>query len=122
MLSKTRIKAFVSTTQPDKAKEFYEHKLGLRLLTEDSYGMEFEASGGLLRVTYVEKLTPQPFTVLGWEADDILSTVIKLKANGIICERYNFIVQDAIGIWTAPGGTRVAWFKDPDGNLLSISD
>ena len=122
MLTNTRLKAFVSTTHHDIARKFYVEKLGLKLLSEDSYGLEFEANGGHLRLTFVEKLTPQPFTVLGWDTDDIVSTVRLLNEKGITFERYSFIEQDEAGIWTAPGGTKVAWFKDPDGNILSVSD
>lgn len=122
MLSNQRIKAFVSTVQLSVAREFYEKKLGLTLLSQDKYGIEFEANEAHIRLSVVEKLTPQPFTVLGWDTDDIVSTINNLTAKGIIFERYNFIEQDENGIWTAPGGTRVAWFKDPDGNLLSVSD
>ena len=122
MLANNRIKAFVSTTQPLKARQFYENKLGLKLLSEDKYGIEFEANGAHLRISIVEKLAPQPFTVLGWDTNDIVSTVKRLNEKGILFERYTFIDQDESGIWTAPGGTRVAWFKDPDGNLLSVSD
>jgi catechol 2,3-dioxygenase-like lactoylglutathione lyase family enzyme len=122
MLANNRIKAFVSTTQPLKARQFYENKLGLKLLSEDKYGIEFEANGAHLRISIVEKLAPQPFTVLGWDTNDIVSTVKRMNEKGILFERYTFIDQDESGIWTAPGGTRVAWFKDPDGNLLSVSD
>ena len=122
MLTNNRIKAFVSTTEPLKARQFYENKLGLKLLSEDKYGIEFEANGAHLRISIVEKLTPQPFTVLGWDTNEIVSTVKLMNKKGILFERYSFIDQDESGIWTAPGGTRVAWFKDPDGNLLSVSD
>jgi catechol 2,3-dioxygenase-like lactoylglutathione lyase family enzyme len=122
MLSLHRIKAFVSTTNPDMAREFYKEKLGLKLLSEDNFGMEFEACGAHLRISVVEKLTPQPFTVLGWDTKDVYSEITLLNGKGITFERFNFIDQDSVGIWTAPGGTKVAWFKDPDGNLLSISD
>jgi catechol 2,3-dioxygenase-like lactoylglutathione lyase family enzyme len=122
MLSIHRIKAFVSTTNHDKAREFYQDKLGLKLLSEDSFGMEFEAAGAHIRISVVEKLMPQPFTVLGWDTDDIISTVSMMSNKGISFERYPFIEQDDFGIWTSPGGTRVAWFKDPDNNILSISD
>ena len=83
MLTNKRLKAFVSTIKPDKAREFYETKIGLRLLSEDNFGLEFEANGAHLRVTIVEKFTPQPFTVMGWDTDDISSTVIMLMENGI---------------------------------------
>lgn len=122
MLSSQRIKAFVSTTQPDKAREFYTKKLGLKLLSVDGFGIEFDANGAHLRISFVEKLTPQPFTVLGWDTTDIVSAIKSLNEKGITFEKYPFLKQDASGIWTAPGGTRVAWFKDPDGNLLSLSD
>jgi len=122
MMINHRLKAFVSTTKPDISRAFYEKKLGLRLLSEDSFGIEFEANGAHLRLTFVEKLTPQPFTVLGWDTDDIVSAIRSLNKQGISFERYDFIDQDEDGIWKAPGGTRVAWFKDPDGNLLSLSD
>lgn len=122
MLSQHKLKAFVSTIQPAVAREFYIEKLGLKMLSEDHFGLECESNGAHLRITIVEKLTPQPFTVLGWDTVDIISTVKQLGEKGIKFERYSFIEQDASGIWTAPGGTRVAWFKDPDGNLLSISE
>ena len=122
MMINHRLKAFVSTTKPDISRAFYEKKLGLRLLSEDSFGIEFEANGAHLRLTFVEKLTPQPFTVLGWDTDDIVSAIRSLNKQGISFERYDFIDQDEAGIWKAPGGTRVAWFKDPDGNLLSLSE
>ena len=122
MLTNQRLKAFVSTTQPDKARLFYINILGLKLLSEDHFGLECESNGAHLRITIVEKLTTQPFTVLGWDTTDIVSTVKRLALKGIKFEKFSFIEQDELGIWTAPGGTKVAWFKDPDGNLLSLSD
>ena len=122
MLSQHKLKAFVSTTNPAKARQFYIKKLGLKMLSEDHYGIECDSNTTHLRITFVERLTPQPFTVLGWDTDDIILTLKQLGEKGIKFERYSFIEQDESGIWTAPGGTRVAWFKDPDGNLLSISE
>lgn len=122
MLSQHKLKAFVSTTQPVKTRQFYIEKLGLKMLSEDHYGLECESNGAHLRIAIVERLTPQPFTVLGWDTIDIVSTVKSLNEKGVTFERYSFIEQDDSCIWTAPGGTRVAWFKDPDGNLLSVSD
>jgi catechol 2,3-dioxygenase-like lactoylglutathione lyase family enzyme len=86
MFLNQRLKAFVSTTQPDKAREFYTKKLGLKLLSEDSFGLEFEANGAHLRISFVEKLTPQPFTVLGWDTTDIVSTIKVLNEKGISFE------------------------------------
>jgi catechol 2,3-dioxygenase-like lactoylglutathione lyase family enzyme len=121
MLPTQRLKAFVSTSQPEKALEFYTKKLGLELLSEDSYGIEFDSGGAHIRITFVDTLSPQPFTVLGWDTNDIVSTVKSLNEKGVSFERYTIIEQDELGIWTAPGGIRVAWFKDPDGNILSVS-
>ncbi|HEY4155976.1 MAG TPA: VOC family protein [Puia sp.] len=122
MFADKNLKAFVPTAAPDKAKLFYRDTLGLKLLSQDQYALEFEANGVLLRVTIVRELKPQPFTVLGWDVDDISSTIKKLNLQGVHCEKYSFLEQDPLGIWTAPGGARVAWFKDPDGNLLSITE
>lgn len=120
MLSEKRLKAFVPTTNPERAKIFYSDILGLQLLSEDAYAMQFNAHGTYLRVTTVRELNPHPFTVLGWIVPDIIDTVKQLAAKGVEFERYSFMEQDELGIWTAPGGTKVAWFKDPDGNLLSV--
>ncbi|PSL46316.1 hypothetical protein CLV51_103294 [Chitinophaga niastensis] len=121
MLADKKIKAFVPTVMPDKARLFYRDILGLKLLSEDDYALEFAANGILLRVIIVPELTPQAFTVLGWDVDDISSVIKSLNKKGIFCEQYNFLPQDSLGIWTAPGGAKVAWFKDPDGNVLSLS-
>ena len=122
MLEDKKLKAFVPTIEPEKAKDFYMNVLGLKIMSEDNYGMEFFTNGGMLRITTVQKLTPQPFTVLGWDVDNLPSVIKSLVQKGVKFERYNFIEQDVVGIWTAPGGVRVAWFKDPDGNLLSLSE
>jgi catechol 2,3-dioxygenase-like lactoylglutathione lyase family enzyme len=121
MLADKKLTAFVPTTKPDKAKSFYKDILGLELLSEDSYALVFNANGTLLRVTIVRELKPHPFTVLGWNVDDISSTIRSLNDKNIFCEKYDFLEQDNSGIWTAPGGTKVAWFKDADGNLLSLT-
>lgn len=122
MLSDQKIKAFIPTVDPDRSKSFYMNLLGLTLLSEDYYGMDFETNGTLLRISTVEHLKPHPFTVLGWEVDDLISLIHALTRKGVKFERYNLIEQDSNGIWTAPGGVKVAWFKDPDGNLLSLSE
>ncbi|HTB26782.1 MAG TPA: VOC family protein [Puia sp.] len=122
MLTDKELKAFVPTVKPDKAKTFYKDILGLQLLSEDNYALEFNANGILLRVTIVPELKPQGFTVLGWNVPDISSEIKSLNKKGIVCERYSFLDQDGLGIWTAPGGSKVAWFKDPDGNILSLTE
>ena len=122
MLTDQKLKAFVPTTDAAKAKHFYKDILGLQLLSADDYGMEFDANGTLLRVTTVRELHPHPFTVLGWKVVDIASVIKELNSKGIVFERYEFLQQDESGIWHAPGGTKVAWFKDTDGNLLSLDE
>lgn len=122
MLADKKLKAFVSTIKPTEAKSFYKDILGLQLLFEDSYALEFDANGTLLRVTFVQDLKPQPFTVLGWNVADIVSVIKSLNKKGIACEKYGFLKQDDFGVWTSPGGSKVAWFKDPDGNVLSLTE
>jgi catechol 2,3-dioxygenase-like lactoylglutathione lyase family enzyme len=114
--------AFVSTRDASRAKAFYEDVLGLRLVSEDGFALTFDANGTALRVSIVEQLTAAPYTVLGWHVPDIGAAAQALAARGVAFERYPFLEQDARGVWTAPGGARVAWFKDPDGNTLSISE
>jgi predicted enzyme related to lactoylglutathione lyase len=122
MLADKKLKAFVPTIKPEEAKSFYKDVLGLKLLSQDNYALEFEANGTLLRVAIVQELRPQAFTVLGWNVEDIVSTIKSLNAENIFCERYNFFEQDDLGIWTSPNGSKVAWFKDPDGNVLSLTE
>ena len=121
MLNDKELKAFVPTIMPDKAKLFYRDILGLPLLSEDNYALEFEANKTLLRVIIVQEFKPQTFTVLGWNVDDITTTIKLLNEKGVVCEQYSFMEQDKLGIWNSPGDSKVAWFKDPDGNVLSLS-
>jgi catechol 2,3-dioxygenase-like lactoylglutathione lyase family enzyme len=122
MLADKELKAFVPTLNANKAKSFYKDILGLQLISEDDYGLEFDANGTLLRVIIVQDLKPQLFTVLGWNVGDIGSTIRSLNKKGIICEKYEFLQQDNLGVWISPGGSKVAWFKDPDGNVLSLTE
>ena len=122
MLTDKQLKAFVPTVKPAEAKKFYKDILGLTFLSEDNYALEFNANGTLLRITIVPELTPHPFTVLGWNIEDISSVIKSLNMKGVICEKYDFLQQDSLGIWTASNGAKVAWFKDLDGNVLSLSE
>jgi catechol 2,3-dioxygenase-like lactoylglutathione lyase family enzyme len=121
MLANETLKSFVPTVKPAEAKIFYRDVLGLKLLSEDNYALEFEAGGRLLRVITVQELTPHPFTALGWNVGDIQATIHSLNAKGIYCEKYGFFEQDDLGIWISPSGAKVAWFKDVDGNVLSLT-
>ena len=115
--------AFVATTDPQKARAFYEGVLGLRLVEDEKpFALVFDANGTMLRVTVVREHKPAQFTVLGWGVESIESTVERLTAAGAEFQRYPGINDsDPKGIWTAPGGARVAWFKDPDGNEFVFS-
>jgi hypothetical protein len=122
MLSDKKLKAFAPTIQPAKAKSFYKGILGLKLLSEDNYALEFDANGTFLRETIVPEFKPQLFTVLGWNVENIVSIIKLLNKQNVFCERYEFLEKDDLGIWTSPGGSKVAWFKDPDGNILSLTE
>ena len=120
-----KLVAFVSTTDARRARAFYGTDLsvlGLRLVSDDVFALLFDANGTPLRITKVDFLAPAPFTVLGWEVPNIARTTARLRERGVAFERYPGMAQDEDGIWLAPGGARVAWFKDPDGNLLSITE
>lgn len=121
VLGSHKLIAVVATRNPVRAKAFYRDTLGLRLLSEDRFATVFDAHGTMLRVSNVQELAPAKHTVLGWEVPDIVAMVKELQNAGVKLEQYGLKDQDEFGIWTAPGGTRVAWFKDPDGNILSIT-
>ncbi len=95
--------------------------LGLRFIHNDGFASVFDANGIMVRMAKVPEFKPFPFTLLGWHVTDIASAVTLLDQRGVHFERFGFFEQDALGVWTAPSGDKVAWFKDPDGNLLSVS-
>ena len=121
MLTTQPIIAFVPTTDFAVAESFYGTTLGLRLVSRDDFALVFEAGGTMLRVVQVGTVAPAPYTILGWRVPRIRTTVTALKKRGISFERFPGMDQDSLGIWSAPGGAQVAWFKDPAGNVLSIS-
>lgn len=122
MLSAPTITAFLPTAKPEQSKLFYLNTLGLKLLSEDEYTLVFEGNGEQLRITIVAELRPQPFTVLGFRVEKISAEVKSLLEKGVEFERYNGLRQDNLGIWTSPSGAKIAWFKDPDGNLISLTE
>jgi catechol 2,3-dioxygenase-like lactoylglutathione lyase family enzyme len=121
-LKSAPIIAFVATTNPDAARAFYAGTLGLSLVSEDGFALAFAAAGTMLRVAIVRELQPAAFTVLGWTVPDITQSIRDLVKRGVAFQRYGFLDQDKDGVWTAPGGAKVAWFKDPDGNTLSLTE
>lgn len=121
MLGDAKLVAFAATTNSARATHFYGTVLGLRIRSEDAFAVSLDAGDVELRLQKVEHFTPQPFTALGWVVADVTTVLARLASEGVIAERYAWLDQDAAGIWCAPGGARVAWFKDPDGNLLSVA-
>jgi len=121
MLGALNIVAFVPTKDTEKARAFYEGILGLRFVKDDGFAMVLDANGIMIRVAKAPEFKPAQFTILGWQVTEIDKVVRELTGKGIHFEIFGFFKQDELGIWTAPTGDKVAWFKDPDGNILSVS-
>lgn len=117
----THIVGFAMTTKPEQARKFYGETLGFRFLRDDGFALVFDANGTLLRIAKMKEFTPVAYTILGWEVEDIATAVTDLSASGIVFERYPGMPQDEQAICTFPNGDSVAWFKDPEGNVLSLS-
>ena len=121
MLESSDVVAFAAAADLPRARAFYERKLGLPVVEENDFACVFDANGTMLRVTAVPEVLRAGYTVLGWRVTDIEATVRGLTAKGVVFNRYDGMNQDENGIWTTPGGEQVAWFADPDGNTLSIT-
>jgi catechol 2,3-dioxygenase-like lactoylglutathione lyase family enzyme len=122
VLTSSPIIAFVATTAPSRAKAFYTKTLGLKLVSEDDFALVFDAAGTMLRVAIVPQLQPPPYSVLGWIVADIRRAAAALAKRRVKFQRYPGMDQDDLGIWTSPSGARIAWFTDPDGNTLSLTE
>jgi catechol 2,3-dioxygenase-like lactoylglutathione lyase family enzyme len=125
MLGNADLIAFVPTCDPQKSRRFYEQTLGLEFVSEDPFALVFRAHGVMLRivnVSNVKDFSPAPFTILGWSVSSVEDTVRGLCQKGIEFERFPGMDQNPLGIWRSPSGAQVAWFKDPDGNILSITE
>jgi len=120
-LGSSKLIAFVGTADSGRARRFYHEVLGLSFVAEDAFALVFDAAGVMLRVFKVQALTPAPYTVLGWEVADIYGTAASLGSRGVTFERFPGLLQDEAGVWLSPAGGRIAWFKDPDGNVLSLT-
>ena len=121
MLGAADLVAFVATTDLARARDFYAGVLGLTLLAETPVADVFDAHGTILRVTLVPEAPAAGYTVLGWVVDDIAASVRGLSERGVTFERFDGMQQDESGVWATPGGDQVAWFKDADGNTLSVT-
>jgi catechol 2,3-dioxygenase-like lactoylglutathione lyase family enzyme len=122
MLGANTIVAFVSITDGDKARAFYEGVLGLKFVKDDGFALVLDANGIMVRAAKMKEVKPAQFTVLGWEVKDIENVVRGLREKGVQFEIFGFLKQDELGVWVAPTGDKVAWLKDPDGNVLSVSE
>jgi catechol 2,3-dioxygenase-like lactoylglutathione lyase family enzyme len=121
MLNSAQIIAFVPIIDAKRSRPFYEEVLGLRFVSDDPFALVMNANGVMVRLAKVGKFTPAGFTVMGWEVSAIEEAVSELGKKGVRFEKFAGLPQDELGIWTTPGGDKVAWFKDPDGNILSVS-
>ncbi len=121
MLAQGKLSGFVPTTDYDKARAFYEGKLGFSFVSLDQYALVMSGGGHRIRITKMPNYTPLQGTILGWEVQDIQAVATWLRDRGVALEKYPFVQDRDLGIWTTPSGDKVAWFKDPDGNILSIA-
>jgi catechol 2,3-dioxygenase-like lactoylglutathione lyase family enzyme len=121
MLTANKVIGFVPTQDSAKAREFYEGKLGFQFVSDDPFALVMRSGETMIRVSKAKDFTPAPYTILGWEVKDIEAVVRWLTSRGVAFEKYPFVLDQELGIWNAPSGDKVAWFKDPDGNVLSVS-
>jgi catechol 2,3-dioxygenase-like lactoylglutathione lyase family enzyme len=121
MLASGKLAGFIPTKDYEKARAFYEGKLGFEFVSLDQFALVMRIGGHMIRITKLTNYTPLQATILGWQVDDIGATAKWLGERGVETEKYPFVQDHELGIWTAPNGDRVAWFKDPDGNILSVS-
>jgi catechol 2,3-dioxygenase-like lactoylglutathione lyase family enzyme len=121
MLGDHNIIAFIATGDAERARQFYEDVLGLRCIEDTPFALVFEARGTMLRIQKLSAFKPAPHSVLGWSVPDIEAIIRELRDKGVRFERFAEMAQDELGVWSAPSGAKVAWFKDPDGNILSLT-
>ncbi len=122
MLESAHVIAFVTTSDPERAKSFYRDVLGLRFVADEPFALVFDMNGVMLRIAKVEQVTLVPNTVLGWIVPDIHRAIAELMTRQVQFQRYASMSQDELGVWTSPTGAKVAWFRDPDGNNLSLTE
>jgi catechol 2,3-dioxygenase-like lactoylglutathione lyase family enzyme len=121
-MTNSKIICFVATREAAGARRFYETTLGLKCVSEDPFAIVFDANGTMLRVQKVKELAPAQYTALGWEVADIAARIRELRNKGVRFERFPGMPQNDSGVWTSPAGAKIAWFKDPDGNTLSLTE
>ena len=121
MLDSAKLVGFVPTKDYEKAREFYVGKLGFEFVSLDQFALVVRVGGHKIRIAKVPNFTPLQGTILGWEVQDMAAAVTWLRDRGVATEKYPFVQDRELGIWTTPDGQKVAWFKDADGNILSVS-
>jgi catechol 2,3-dioxygenase-like lactoylglutathione lyase family enzyme len=121
MLGDGKLVGFLTTTDYEKARAFYEGQLGFEVVSLDQFALAMRAGENMIRITKAATFNPAQGTVLGWEVNDVRAAVLWLGSRGVVTEKYAFVPDQELGIWIAPSGDQVAWFKDPDGNVLSLS-
>lgn len=121
MLADNPLIGFIPTTDAARAHIFFVERLGLRFEYDDGFALVVSTAGSQIRIVRVGEFTPVPYTILGWEVPDLAGSVREIAASGVVFTRYPHVTQDELGIWTTPSGSQVAWFSDPDGNVLSLS-
>ena len=122
-LAHDRPVTFLGTANHKTAKAFYTGTLGLTLVSEDDFAAVFDLAGTMLRLSTIPGFKPNPHTVLGWIVPDIRASIAALSAKGVKFEIYEGFGQDEAGVWSAPGGSpKIAWFLDPEGNNLSLTE
>ena len=121
MLASSKIIGFVPTKDSTQARAFYEGKLGFQFVSDDTFALVMRAGETMIRLAKAQDFTPAKYTVLGWQVSNIEEIVAWLQKRGVVFEKYPWVTDKERGIWTAPTGDKIAWFKDPDGNVLSVS-
>ena len=112
---------FLATANVERAREFYERVLGLEFVADEPPALVFRVGASMLRIQKVERVHATPYTAMGWAVSDIRRTVHDLCLAGVVFQRYEGMNQDDDEIWHAPSGAFVAWFRDPDGHVLSLT-
>lgn len=120
MLKDAVIQAMVTTSRPEASKKFYQETLGLTLLSEDQFGIQFAGKIGFLRVAKAPGMIPAAHAVMNFMVEDAVAGAKALAAKGVKLERFSFLQHDEDGLWTSPDGAKVGWFRDPDMNLIGL--
>jgi catechol 2,3-dioxygenase-like lactoylglutathione lyase family enzyme len=121
MLEAQKVVVFLATADGSRARDFYERILGLKVVSDEDFALVLDANGTPIRIQKIGPFTPHPFTALGWQVTNIDDTIDALRERGVTFQTFSGMQQDERGVWRSPSGARVAWFEDPDGNTLSLT-